>query len=337
LIKFGKHLFIFLLLGLFCIPAAAHAFWGNGLTAEMRQLAKTLSKNETVAVSYIVERNSGDITQLGNHWRSLIEKALTEANVTVKARKDIVLIIDDLETFGPASDEEDIWRQAGADVIISGDYFIRTESGITGKKDIAELTVKALRLQSATVLKTISIRQPLKPGWQKEAAAIVGNIYQRRIAQAAPENGTGPKLQAALNTKRCYTPGENAAITVQTEPGAHIYILNLAADNSVSMLYPNALLDDQPLTTGKLTFPPTALAKKLTLAIYPLKKGETSQEAIKVISSRQPLDFSFLPVPKNKIYTGAAGGDLQSVAAALSRQKGWSQIILRYWVGDACR
>ncbi len=69
---------------------------------------------------------------------------------------------------------------------------------------------------------------------------------------------------------------------------------------------------------------------------YPLKDDELCHESIKVIVSRKPIDFSFLPVPEDQVYAGASGGDMKKVLEALRAATDWNETVLSYWVGPGC-
>jgi hypothetical protein len=72
------------------------------------------------------------------------------------------------------------------------------------------------------------------------------------------------------------------------------------------------------------------------LVFYPLEKGRFCREAIKVVASRRPLDFSFLPVPEDTIYSGARGGDMLRMLDVLKNARGWRDVVVPYGVGDNC-
>lgn len=97
------------------------------------------------------------------------------------------------------------------------------------------------------------------------------------------------------------------------------------------------LLENVPYMAGRLSFPPAAMGDKMRLELYPLKPGEPCKEAFKIIASKDGLDFSFLPVPENRIYSGAHAGEIQRVSKVLEKADGWSDVVLGYWVSEECR
>ena len=303
------------------------------------KLADQMTANDKVAVSWFYDAKTGDVTALGDQWRTRVETALHESNVEIKARKDIGFIIDDIETYGVGGKEKAVWAEAGADVLITGEYDV--EYSVKGKRKRPKLrvTVKALQVDKSAVIGSFVWHDELDEGWVQRAATVKGNVFQKKLEVTEAGTGaTGPPLSALLDhTPACYPVGAPAVIRVDTAPGAHVYILNLAADNTVTLLYPNSRLPDQPLTSGRLDFPPQALAKQMQLVLYPLVEGEMCHESFKVIASQVPLDFSYLPVPECTVYAGAQGGDIGKVVKTLQGASGWSETLLDYWVGAECR
>ncbi|MEA3465680.1 MAG: hypothetical protein U9R29_06705 [Thermodesulfobacteriota bacterium] len=297
--------------------------------------ADLINHGETVAVTAIYEESSGDVTALGNRWRDEIEAGLSQKKIVVKARRDIGFIIDDIDSFGTNGEEQKIWENSGADLLISGSY--RLQPNATPPH--ALLTLKLLDTHTSNVRQTFNLTKDLYPCWAKSAAQVSGNAYQQSVEIVVDSSSAEkkPRLSASFARKlACFPPGAAGTVLVQTDPGTHIYLLNLAADQTVTLLYPNTRLPDQKLTTGRFKFPSDALSKELQLVFYPLIEGQMSHESIKVIASYFPIDFSYLPIPENAIYAGAQGGKIKQVLGSLKKARGWSEQVLDYWVGPEC-
>jgi len=310
----------------------------QSFSEEVAKIAAQIRKGEPAGVSYIYEAKTGNITELGNLWRDRIEKALRDHGVKVKARRDIVTLIDDAESHGLGKAEKEIWQQAGAEVIVCGNYRV-LHAGGSKAKDTISLHFKAFRVADSTLLKTVIWEENLERSWPSLASAVRGHAFHRKMETVTDEKGKGskPNLSARLDRDPpCYPPETPATVHVFSEPGVHLYLLGLAADRTVTLLYPNSKLPDQPLTSGKFDFPPKALGRDLQLVFRPLKEGEPCQESIKVVASRTPLDFSFLPVPENRIYIGAEGGDIKRMLEVLQRAGNWQEVVLNYIVGPGC-
>ena len=217
-----------------CSPAFA-----VGFETEIGKIADRMGKGETAAVTPIHEEKSGDITALGDRWRTRVEASLSDRGVVVKSRKELGVIQDEIEMFG--SGTRNILDHAGADVVVSGTYTIEYWTAKSGRKPMIRLVIKALRVTDGTVVQTGICREDLFPGWERQASLKKGNIYHRGIEAIAPDtHGKRPKIKARMDRKpACYLPGMPAFIAVETEPGVYLYILGVAADHTVSLFYPN--------------------------------------------------------------------------------------------------
>lgn len=315
-----------------CAPA--------GFESRMADMSREIAPSESAAVSWIYEESSGNVDDLGNSWRDRVERGLKDNQVNVKPRKDIGVIIDDVETFGLGVAEHKIWEQAGADVVVTGNYRVSHLTTSGSKEPYINLTLKALRVDDSSLVKSINWQEKLDVNWARRAACVRGNAHQKDVEIVADSsvNPNSPLLTATLDrgANACYPTATAGWVNIYTDPGSYVYILSLAADNSVTLLYPNSIMPEQPLPGGVMNFPPKAMARELQLVFYPLNDDETCREAIKVISSRLPIDFSYLPVPENTIYAGAQGGDIKQVANTLKKARGWSEQVLCYMVGPDC-
>ena len=328
----------FIILTQMILPALGSAVCAAGFESEFAEITDRIKKDESVSVAPIYDEKSGDITSLGDHWRTQITARLSDEGIIVKTRKDLGLLQEELDMYG--SGNIDVLAHAGSDVVLMGTYTIFRKDTFFGEESMIHLVVKALRARDGTVIGTIICDEPLPSGWEKDASFIKGNVYNRAIEAISPRAGTGnkPVIKARLDRNpACYPPGMPAKIFVETEPGVHLYILGVAADYTVCLFYPNMKMPDQSLPTAHFCFPPQTLDEDLQLVFYPLKENEPCQESIKVIASRKPIDFSFLPVPENQVYAGAKGGDMKKVLKALGEAKEWNDIILSYWVGPECK
>jgi len=325
-------LFVFIL-GAGCVQVQPVPV-SRGFLDEVGRISANLSPGERVAVSWVYDAKTGDITGLGDQWRDRIETGLRDSGVRVVARQEIGFLIEDAESFGKGADEGRLWANSGADVLVSGSYTL------TPKPDggaAIGLTIKAVRIKEGSLLASINRQDTLGKGWQMLASRVKGNVFHQKIETAVGAGANGPKLKARLDRDPpCYRPGTQAKMTIDTEPGVHLYLLNLAADNSVTLLYPNRLLPDQPLPSGRFVFPPPSIADDLQLVFYPLERGKFCQESIKVVASRRPLAFSYLPVPENQVFTGARGGDMKKMLDTLQNAFGWSEVVVSYGVGESC-
>jgi len=313
-----------------------------GCAAEKRlpdNVLSGLGLNEIIAVSYIHEEGTGDITLLGGHLRDLVETALAERGVIVKARKDIVGLIDAAEVTD-INAEEKIWRNAGADIFVRGTYsIVNTDLDAVSTGDVlVEILLKAYDYDTVSLVDSDSLNLYIAKERINSLSRITGNIYQREfktVIGATVE--TPPRLQARLNEgKTCYGPGDSISIDIDSEVGVYLYIFNLSCDGNVVALCPNDYSPNEPLKKGRFTFPSSDHSHIQEIRLQPAEKGEICRESFKLVAARKKLDFSFLPFPKNRIYRGVNRGDIAKITAILRENGIFSQQLLDYRIDENC-
>jgi len=92
--------------------------------------------------------------------------------------------------------------------------------------------------------------------WQARALRITGNYYADSIEIVGPGAASrGPELKARLDRDfPCYESGSRAAITVESEAGVYIYILNVAADRTVTLIYPTPIFGKKSRSAAIFAF-----------------------------------------------------------------------------------
>jgi len=325
-----------------CHPAGVETCSYSGFSESYAEVIAGLCQGsvkpgEIVAVSAFYDGDNGDFTALGDQWRGRAEAALAGGTIKVRALRDMGLILDSLESADKDFNESQIWRESGSDYLLVGRYYLY-EGGEAQVADYLELKINLLKNSERTVVRATTWRTELAPGWQARASIVRGNIYQKAIEVVGPGAAvTGPELKAELDRNPpCYPAGDRVSLKIKSEPGVYLYILNIAADNSVTINYPNHYLPQKRLGGSDFTFPPPDM-KNLQLYVYPLPGKLSGRESFKVISSFEPLDLSFLKVPEGQIFAGAKAADLKEVLAVLQKAAGWSDVVLPYRVGRGCR
>ena len=77
----------------------------------------------------------------------------------------------------------------------------------------------------------------------------------------------------------------------------------------------------KPNPQVNFVFPPPSFGDKMELVFYYMGK-KTVFEDIKVMASRSPMDFSFLPVAENEIFVGVQGGDIKKNSGNFESRRG---------------
>ncbi len=290
--------------------------------------------NRKTAVAELYDGVTGNVTALSHLWGDRIEQGLRREGVEMVARLGRAIALEDIEINSSST----IVGDTSADVIIVGRYYIHPNQPPKGQ-DLIELHIKAVSSAGLQLVSAVSFTKTLGSDWRRLSLKVWHNTYHGAF-EALPDlsSGTGPKLKAALNRDpACYPSGGEAVITIESEPQTYIYIYSIAADNTVTILYPNRISPNNLFLGSSFEFPSSELRKsgELALHLYPLDRADT-QEAFKIVASREQLDFSFLPNPENHIFSGAEGGDIKKMLQVLSKAKDISQIQLPYMVGPGC-
>lgn len=109
--------------------------------------------------------------------------------------------------------------------------------------------------------------------------ALVRPVYPR------DDEGVSVKLDL---TRTSLQEGDEVRIQYQTSVDSYVYIFSIAADNSVTLLFPNALNRDNFVKAerGQL-FPPDSSPIKIRAIPLPDMKGKVSSEKVKIIAARR--------------------------------------------------
>ncbi len=311
---------------------------------KLQQIVRQIGEDETMAVACVYDAVTKDVTELGNRWRNRIEKALNRAGATVKARKDIVVLIDDVNTFGfKVTDvtETEIWRQGYAQVVVIGEYVVVPPSR-PGTPHRIELDIRAYRVSDSTYVEGVAWTEYLKPGWEMFSSQVRENAFVHKWTNVfGDKEDEGPALSAKLTrSPPCYPPETPVTIDIETETNAYLYVLYFANNTEPWLLWPNAYQKEpKPLETGKTMFPPEQFKDEFGIYTF-LPEGKEDQpvnETVTVVSSREKLDFSFLPEASHTPYLSISGADVNRVYKVLKSAAGKATAAdLKFTVSNRC-
>ena len=329
---------LLLLLSMFCMSCTVrHSSnpFGNSFEDELEPLIEKIGPRNRVAVSAIYEERSGMATPLGNRWRDRVEKALTDRGVRVADRRELGILIDDAESFGGRIRENDFWEQAGARTIIVGRYAVVSRNSREHPRGIMELTLKAVG-RNTSLIGVVIWSEPLGPG---DAQSEEGkwSVFQDAVANLQDYGSIfdRPELSARMDRQPAvYPEKEPAKIIIDTQPGVYLYIIGLHADFTASIIYPNKFTKSyptgKPLESFRFEFPPEDFPKNFHFLTI---DGKALTERIKVVASKKPMDFSFLPEPpKGEYLKTGKESDILGIKKALEKIDGWFGVTLKYRV-----
>jgi len=136
----------------------------------------------------------------------------------------------------------------------------------------------------------------LNAGWDKQDR----NLYRIRIKALVeplyPEKGKG--ISAKLNlSKTKLRAGEEVKIHYETNSDCYVYLFSVAADGSVTVLFPNSRNQENKVDGQKVyEFPAADSTIRLKAMFLPDFRGKTAEEKIKLIATKKkenllPLGF----------------------------------------------
>jgi len=117
------------------------------------------------------------------------------------------------------------------------------------------------------------------------------NLYRVRLRALVqpvyPEYGEGISIKLSLSNTTI-KEGENVKIYYQTSTDCYVYIFSIAADNSVTLLFPNSHYQDNFIKANSgQVFPPDDCPIKLKAMRLPGSNGQQVEENVKVIATRR--------------------------------------------------
>lgn len=207
--------------------------------------------------------------------------------------------------------------------------FIRSHTVVSNFQLAEDLTYASVRgkIEKIEVIKE----------WRDELDKDIYRVRLKALIQPVfPEKGEGLSVRLSLSNA-VLIEGEEVRIFYQADKESYIYIFVIAADGSVTLLFPNSLNQDNLVKPGTAyQFP--ALDGKISLkaAFLPGFKGESAEETVKVIATRKKEDIISLGFQEGmfKVYDAKSTGmisDLVRKLGALEPSE-WTQGAVVYTI-----
>jgi hypothetical protein len=119
------------------------------------KLFQNINKNQKIAVAWIYDGDTDTYTGYSNLWRDKIESELVKNGFQVLTRKDLVIVMDEIEKFDQTID---ITNNCQADIIVTGAYYYHKSSGfLRNKMGYVDVILKALDVNKTTIIGSLSI------------------------------------------------------------------------------------------------------------------------------------------------------------------------------------
>jgi hypothetical protein len=149
-----------------------------------------------------------------------------------------------------------------------------------------------------------------------EVMPIEGNAYRYRMvmeARVVPVKGErDPSLRLELDVnERLLNEGDELVIRVRSNTAGYLYVFDFLSDNSVMLMYPNALMIDNAIAAAKWVELPTEQerARGIRFRVAAAPEALTTNETIYAVFTRQPIaDLAgLINVPEG--YASFSAGD----------------------------
>jgi hypothetical protein len=174
----------------------------------------------------------------------------------------------------------------------------------------------------------------LEEGWESKER----NIYQVKIKALIkpvyPEKDKGLQIKPALS-KTDLQEGEEVKIFYQVNQDCYIYIFSIAADGSVTLLFPNSLNSQNFISKERVQeFPEPGSRIQLQARFLPNYPKNVAEERIKIIATQGKEDLIPLGFREGmfKIYDAKSTGLVSDLIKKLNQldPASWAEATLMY-------
>jgi hypothetical protein len=252
--------------------------------------------------------------------------------------------------FGPASGNaaEPIWVEASGEAL-QGDLETPQEVKERARRDGQNKAVEkgvGVFIRSHTLVSNSQLAEDLiyastrgkvekvevlREGWDPRDRNIYRMELKALIRPVYPEKGEGLVLKASLSKSRL-KESEEVKIFYRANGDCYIYIFSIAADGSVTLLFPNRFQRENLARTDTANIFPLDERIKLQARLLP---GQTkAEERIKIIATRKKEDLIPLGFQEGvfKVYDARSTGMISDLVKKLNRLEpaDWTEETLLY-------
>lgn len=174
----------------------------------------------------------------------------------------------------------------------------------------------------------------IKEGWDENERTLYRIKIKALIKPVYPEKGEGISLKLSLS-KTSINEGDKVKIYYEPNSDCYIYIFSIAADGSVTLLFPNSIEPDNSVKAGK-TYEFPAEGSKIMLQARFLSgyTKDTAEERIKIIATRQKEEIIPLGFKEGlfKVYDAKSTGMISDLVKKLNQLEptGWTEATAVY-------
>ncbi|MEN6622753.1 MAG: DUF4384 domain-containing protein [Smithella sp.] len=194
----------------------------------------------------------------------------------------------------------------------------------------------AERLIYATVRGKIINEEIISSDWDP----IQKNLYKVKIKAlvepAYPEKGEEFIVKLHLSKTELHE-GDDVQIFYKTNKDSYIYIFSIAADGSVTLLFPNLIARDNFIKSGiACQYPPANSSLHLKAMFLPKCKEASAEERLKIIATRQKEDLLLLGFHQGifQVYDAKSTGMISDLVRRLNQMEptDWAEASMSYTI-----
>lgn len=210
--------------------------------------------------------------------------------------------------------------------------FIKSHSVVANYQLAEDLTYASVRgkIEKVEVLKE----------WRDELDKDIYRVRLRALIMPVfPEKGEGLSVKLSLS-KTVLSEGDEVRIFYQADKESYVYLFVIAADGSVTLLFPNSLNQDNLVKPGTAyQFPASESKISLKAVFLPGFKGDSAEETVKVIATREKEDIISLGFQEGmfKVYDAKSTGMISDLVRRLNalEPSEWTQGAVVYTIKRA--
>ena len=205
--------------------------------------------------------------------------------------------------------------------------FIKSQTLVTNNQLADDLLYAAVR-------GAIEKSEVLAEGWDGHDRNLYRVRLKALISPIYPERGQGLALKVGLS-KSELKEGEAAKVIYQAGSDCYVYIFSVAADGSVTLLFPNSREKDNRVAANQgYEFPSAGSPLKLEALFLPGFQGVFAEEHLKIIATRNPEPIVPLGFQEGmfQAYDGRATGMINDLVKKLNQldPADWSEATVTY-------
>ena len=191
--------------------------------------------------------------------------------------------------------------------------FIKSHTLVSNSQVAEDLIYAAVRGKLAKV-------KVLGEGWDDREKNLWTIKVRALVEPSYPEKGGGFSVKATLS-KSELKEGDEVRIFYKVSRDCYVYLFSVAADDSVTLLFPNAQQRENLARADQAyEFPPAGSPIRLKAMLLPGQKGKTAEERIKIIATKEKEDLIPLGFQEGmfKVYDARSTGLVSDLVRRLN-------------------